>query len=186
MDMQQLHSLVSRYAVALNIKAPQIRINNDPNGPCYQPIQHRLNMDRETLKRSDGAVAAIVAHEMGHARQRSSLLKEFALTLSTLLLAVVVLPGLVAVLGCSGYWRPPAFLVSMLAGRALYMRFWSDRIDYFAFEREIEADEVSARFCGAAATLAALDAIIEQYGRIEFQEGRREALLNLLDVENDS
>jgi Zn-dependent protease with chaperone function len=184
MDLQQLQRLVDRYAVALQVPAPRIRIIDDPDGPFYQPLQHRLNMDLETLALEDGAVAAITAHEMGHACQRRSLLTEFVLTLGTLFIAVAVVPPVVALEAFSGLWRGVAFLAVLQLCLEAYKAFWGNRTDYRALERELEADEISAHFCGASVTLAALDATIAKYGAIEFQGERRDALLGLMHEED--
>ena len=176
MDVQPFHALVGRYAEMLGIPVPKIRLTDDEHGPFYEPLRHRLNMDRKTLTLGDEAVCAITAHEMGHARQRKSLLREFSLTMSSLALATAA--PICAASMCPFGWKSRWLLggVLVLLSLKAYKAFWIPRVDQSLLARELDADAVSASLCGAAATLAALEATIADWGPIEFQDERREAL----------
>lgn len=130
------------------IKPPTLRIVSGRNA-CYRPLSHRIFLSRKLFEElSPSALRAILAHEVGHARQRGAILKFAFPMFGGLFIAVALLiMALVTdfMTNVSPWWLlgfvAPAFgaciAVSILATRMLESGYCA---------REVDADRFSNAF----------------------------------------
>ncbi|SAK53103.1 hypothetical protein AWB79_01978 [Caballeronia hypogeia] len=155
-------SLVANYAAALHVGAPRVRFVTTPFGPCYEALFNRIEIDRGTLALPDALLRIVVAHEVGHATQRKSMLLDFAWTVLCVA-ALVSIPCMVfATSPDEDLWRvsvPGAgFALSLIACRKGWRAHGAKRSAAF----ELDADAKAASICGPASALAALEAMAER------------------------
>jgi hypothetical protein len=79
-EEQHILSLVADDAALLHVATPRVRFVTTSSGPCYEALFNRIELDRATLALPEPLLRIVVAHEVGHATQRNSMLLDFAWT----------------------------------------------------------------------------------------------------------
>jgi len=161
MDAFEQHAsqLVSGYAAALGIAAPDVRVVEGNVAPCYQALFNRIEIDRRTLALPEPLLCLVVAHEVGHATQRAALLTDFAWTLFGVAALLAAPCIMFAALPADDLWRvsiPGACFVLVLASS---YKAWRAHTARRAMALELDADAKAAQLCGALPALHALEAM---------------------------
>jgi Zn-dependent protease with chaperone function len=159
LDEEEVRTLVSKFAAALRIPTPNTRLSKITKAPCYDPVFNRIELSEEFLELPDQIVMVILAHEVGHAAQRRTLLLDLLKTgLSTASLIAVTWIFL-ASLPPDAPWRLIVGLAVFPPTYAAYLKFASLRQTKHNLALELDADRKAAMLCGPEATLAALDCL---------------------------
>jgi Zn-dependent protease with chaperone function len=176
MDTPALHALVEKFSGKLGIRTPRVKIVDASLGASYRLLSHTLQIDEQSLALSKEATSVIVAHELGHARQRRAAFRQLAISLVGLA-GVVLLPLFLAtLLPLGSIARAAIGLAGLLVLRRVFLAVWGPRVSQEELAFELDADSVAASLCGARATLITLENYVEAYGDFLWSEERLEAL----------
>jgi predicted metal-dependent hydrolase len=93
-EEQHILSLVAADAAALHVTPPHVRFVTECAGPCYEALFNRIEVDRATLALPEPLLRIVVAHEVGHATQRGTMLLDFAWTVLSVM-ALLSIPCVV-------------------------------------------------------------------------------------------
>lgn len=161
LDVEEEHvlSLVADCAVALHVRPPRVRFVRTPGGACYEALFNRIEIDRGTLALPEALLRSVVAHEVGHATQRRTMLLDFALT-SLVVTALLSIPCFMfAASSDAELWRVSVpglgFVLAFFACWKIWRVHGARRSAAF----ELDADAKAASICGPASALAALEAM---------------------------
>ncbi|SAK49649.1 hypothetical protein AWB77_01154 [Caballeronia fortuita] len=152
-------SLVAADAALLHVTPPHVRFVTTSAGPCYEALFNRIELDRATLALPEPLLRIVVAHEVGHATQRRTMLLDFAFTVM-FLMALLSIPCIVFALAPDEeLWRVSVpgigFVLAFFACMKKRRAHAASRAAMF----ELDADAKAASICGAASALAALEAM---------------------------
>jgi Zn-dependent protease with chaperone function len=152
-------ALVADDAAALHVAPPRVRFVKTSCGPCYEALFNRIEIDRETLALPEPLLRIVVAHEVGHATQRATMLLDLALTVLSVM-ALLAIPCITfATSPGADLWRVSvpglAFVAAFFACAKLWRVHGAQRSAAF----ELDADMKAASICGCSSTLAALEAM---------------------------
>ena len=154
---ERARRLVASYAATVHIRSPSVLITHSWDGPCYEALPHRIEIDEGTLALPDAPMCAVIAHEVGHATQRRALLLDLALT-GLGLAALIAMPCLIfAMSGGDDLWRVSVPGMALLLTLVAFMRATRPRVAQRILALELDADAKAARLCGAASTICALE-----------------------------
>lgn len=145
-----IEELAARAASELGCRPPRVKIRSMRNA-CYNPVTHCISVSGVLVQRLPANLLVIlIAHETGHAAQRTEILRDGLCILSgpVLILLMTLLAAISAAL--AGFHvlaivslAALAIAASCIAERSAYNR-WQGA--YLA--REMEADRFANRFCG--------------------------------------
>ena len=152
-------ALVADDAAALHVAPPRVRFVKASGGPCYEALFNRIEIDRATLALPEPLLRIVVAHEVGHATQRKSMLLDFAWT-ALAVAALLAIPCIAfATSRGADLWRVSVpgliFVLAFFACGKLWRAHGAKRSAAF----ELDADAKAASICGPASALAALEAM---------------------------
>jgi Zn-dependent protease with chaperone function len=170
---RRIRSLIEGFAVALNVKPPHVRFVEASSGPCYEALFNRIEIDERTLTLPDSVLRMVLAHEVAHATQRRSMLRDFAWTGmgATALLSIPCVAF--ATFSDDDLWRVSmpglGFTFAWMAGWKLMRPHAARRAAAF----ELDADAKAAQLCGTA---CALHALLEMSKRVYIEPARIEAM----------
>ncbi|SPB13561.1 Protease HtpX [Caballeronia novacaledonica] len=152
-------SLVAADAAALHVAPPHVRFVTRSSGPCYEALFNRIELDRATLALPEPLLRIVVAHEVGHATQRGTMLLDFAWTVLSVTMLLSIPCIVFALSPDQELWRVSvpgfAFVVAFFVCGKIWRTRSVERSDAF----ELDADAKAASLCGAASALAALEAM---------------------------
>ncbi|MFM0049458.1 hypothetical protein [Caballeronia grimmiae] len=163
---QHVMHLVARYAAILGIAPPIVRLAASHSGPCYDPLFNRIEVDAPTLALPEPLLCLVLAHEVGHATQRTALL--FDLTKTVFGVTALIAGPCIMFAAWPGedLWRIsiPGALFAILM--ALLFPTWRARTVQRAKALELDADAKAATLCGARIALEAME-IMAKRGRVD-------------------
>jgi hypothetical protein len=163
---QHVMHLVARYAAILGIAPPIVRLAASYSGPCYDPLFNRIEVDAPTLALPEPLLCLVLAHEVGHATQRTALL--FDLTKTVFGVTALIAGPCIMFAAWPGedLWRIsiPGALFAILM--ALLFPTWRARTVQRAKALELDADAKAATLCGARIALEAME-IMAKRGRVD-------------------
>ncbi|KXV06270.1 hypothetical protein CR51_12030 [Caballeronia megalochromosomata] len=156
---QHILSLVDADAAALHVTPPRVRFVTASTGPCYEALFNRIELDRATLALPEPLLRIVVAHEVGHATQRKTMLLDFAWTVLSVT-ALLSIPCIVfATSSDEELWRVSVPGLGFVVAFFACGKFWRARGAKRAAAFELDADAKAASLCGPASALAALEAM---------------------------
>ncbi|WP_250515969.1 M48 family metalloprotease [Caballeronia sp. INDeC2] len=156
---EHIVALVAADAAALHVTPPHVRFVKRGAGPCYEALFNRIEVDRDTLALPEPSLEIVVAHEVGHATQRRTMLLDFAWTVLSVT-ALLSIPCIVfATLPDEEFWRVSVPGLGFVAAYFACGRLWRIRGAKRSDAFELDADAKAASLCGAASALAALEAM---------------------------
>lgn len=152
-------ALVADDAAALHVAPPRVRFVTSSCGPCYETLLNRIEIDRDTLALPEPLLRIVVAHEVGHATQRRSMLLDFARTLASTMTLLAIPCITFATFPGEDLWRVSvpglAFVLAFIA----CLKIWRARGEKRSAAFELDADAKAASIYGPASALAALEAM---------------------------
>ena len=151
--------LVATDAAALHVAAPHVRFVKSSFGPCYEALFNRIEIDRGTLALPEPLLRIVVAHEVGHATQRKTMLLDFAWT-TLAMAALMSIPCIMfATLRGDELWRVSAPGLGFVLAYFACWKLRRTRAAKRSAALEIDADAKAASIYGAASALRALEAM---------------------------
>jgi hypothetical protein len=158
-EEQHILALVAADAAALHVTPPHVRFVTGCAGPCYEALFNRIDVDRATLTLPEPLLQIIVAHEVGHATQRKTMLLDFAWTVLSVT-ALLSIPCIVfAISSDEDVWRVSLPGLAFVAAYFACAKIWRARGAKRSAAFELDADAKAASLCGTASVLAALEAM---------------------------
>ncbi|SAK83488.1 hypothetical protein AWB80_05497 [Caballeronia pedi] len=158
-EERHILSLVADDAAALHVAPPHVRFVATSAGACYEALFNRIEIDRATLALPEPLLCIVVAHEVGHATQRRTMLIDFAWTS----LCVAMLFAIPCVFFASSFdedlWRVSAPGLGFVLAYLACWKIWRAHGASRSAALELDADAKAASICGAASALAALEAM---------------------------
>jgi Zn-dependent protease with chaperone function len=156
---QRARALVERFSAALKVRTPDVHVVGRSGGPCYEALFNRIELDERTLALPDALLCIVLAHEVGHATQRASMLLDFVWTgVGTALLLSI--PCIVfATSSASDVWRVGVPALGFALALFICRNTLLPRIRKRSAALELDADAKAAQLCGAATALQALEAM---------------------------
>ncbi|SAK64362.1 hypothetical protein AWB82_03417 [Caballeronia glebae] len=156
-EEQHILSLVADDAALLHVATPRVRFVTTSSGPCYEALFNRIELDRATLALPEPLLRIVVAHEVGHATQRNSMLLDFAWTVLAAM-ALLSIPCIIfAISPDDDLWRTGVPGLGFVLAFFACAKIWRMRAVKRAATFELDADAKAASLCGAASALAALE-----------------------------
>jgi hypothetical protein len=154
-----VRSLIADDAAVLHVAPPRVRFVTTSGGPCYEALFNRIEIDPNTLALPEPLLRIVVAHEVGHATQRRTMLLDFART-AFVMAALLSIPCLLfANAPDEELWRVSVpgmgFVAAFFACGKIWRAYGAKR----SAALELDADAKAASICGAAAALQALEAM---------------------------
>ncbi|MCI1043379.1 M48 family metalloprotease [Caballeronia zhejiangensis] len=156
---QRILSLVADDAALLHVATPRVRFVNTSNGPCYEALFNRIELDRATLALPEPLLRIVVAHEVGHATQRKTMLLDFAWTVLSVMMLLSVPCIVFAISSEDDLWRITFPGIGFAFTLFVCLKIWSVRAAKRAAAFELDADAKAAALCGPESALAALEAM---------------------------
>jgi hypothetical protein len=156
---QHVRDLTARFADALHVKAPRVRVVKTSSGACYEALFNRIEIDERTLALPEPLLSMIVAHEVAHATQRAQMLRDFAWTgIGTVGLFFV--PCYVfATSADDDFSRISVPALSFALAAMIGVKIMHPRAMKRAAALELDADAKAAQLCGVRCALQALEAM---------------------------
>lgn len=152
-------ALIATDAAALHVAPPRVRFVESCGGPCYEALFNRIEIDRETLALPESLLRIVVAHEVGHATQRATMLFDFACTLMATT-ALLTIPCIAfATAADVDLWHVGVPGLGFMAAFIACSKIWRAHGAKRSAALELDADAKAAAICGAAPALAALEAM---------------------------
>ncbi len=156
-EEQHILSLVAADAAALHVTPPHVRFVTGCAGPCYEALFNCIEVDRATLALPEPLLRIVVAHEVGHATQRRTMLLDFAWTALSVM-ALLSIPCIVfATSSDEDFWRVSVPGFGFVMAFFACGKIWRARSAKRSAAFELDADAKAASLCGAASALAALE-----------------------------
>ncbi len=170
---QHARDLVARFAMGLRVKTPRVRFVKTSSGPCYEALFNCIEIDEQTLALPESLLCLVIAHEVGHATQRGTMLLDFVWTGLGAALLLSVPCYMFATSSEGDVWRISApglgFALAWFgAWKALRLRATKR-----AAALELDADAKAAQLCGVACAMNALEVMAQ---RVHIEPARFDAM----------
>ncbi|SAK75827.1 hypothetical protein [Caballeronia ptereochthonis] len=156
-EEDRIRSLVAADAAALRVAPPRVRFVKTSGGPCYEALSNCIEIDRSTLALPEPLLRIVIAHEVGHATQRKTMLLDFVRTALVVAALMSVPCVMFTTLPDEELWRVSVpgfgFVLAFFACWRMRRAHGAKR----AAALELDADAKAASIYGATPVLQALE-----------------------------
>ncbi|WP_181004952.1 M48 family metalloprotease [Ralstonia pickettii] len=156
--MSEAERWIETFASEVGVQPPKLRVKPKMKGCMYNALTHSIVVGDTVLAGSDDDVQVTLAHEVGHVTQRRAIIMDVVpfLVASIFIAAAFCFCSYLALGYFAGHNQVvvAAALASMLALFAIGLRWFERWFEPRYISRELHADAVSAKLCGAAKALA--------------------------------
>jgi Zn-dependent protease with chaperone function len=169
----RVRALIATDAAALHVAPPYVRFVTTSGGACYEALFNRIEIDPGTLALPEPLLSVVIAHEVGHATQRRTMLVEFAWS-ALIMTALISIPCfLFATSSDEEFWRVSTPGMGFVLAFFAFRKIWRVRAVKRAAAFELDADAKAASIHGPDSALQALEAMAAR-GHID--DSRLEAM----------
>lgn len=161
-----VRALIAADAAVLHVAPPRVRFVTRGGGPCYEALFNRIEIDAATLALPEPLLNVVIAHEVGHATQRRTMLFDLARAMLLMAALMSVPCVLFAASPEEELWRVSAPGIGVVLALFASRRIWRTHAARRCTALELDADAKAASIHGASLALQALE-VMATRGRID-------------------